>query len=65
MDIYIWEEERRTLTGRIGDMTEEMRTKDEEIEDLSCRVLGYEHTQWGAFCPVSLGIWAENCLNTI
>ena len=63
LDICIWEDERRTLTGRIEDTTEELRSRDEEIRDLNCRIMGYEHTKWGAFCPVSLGLWAEDLLN--
>ena len=67
MDLCLWEDERGTLTGRIGDMTEELRNKDEEIGDLNWRIMGYENTQsglnLGAFCPISLGLWAEGLLN--
>lgn len=67
MDLCLWEDERETLTGRIGDMTEELKNKDEEIGDLNWRIMGYEHTQsglnLGAFCPISLGLWAEGLLN--
>ena len=67
MDLCLWEDERKTLTGKIEDMTEELKNKDEEIGDLNWRIMGYEHTQSGlnvgAFCPVSLGLWAEDLLN--
>ena len=63
LDICLWEDERKTLTGKIGDMTEELKNKEEEIGDLNWRIMGYEHTKWGAFCPVSLGLWAEDLLN--
>ena len=64
-DTLSWEEEKRTLTERMEAMTEEMRTMTEETEELRSRVQGSERPQWGAFCPVLLGNWAENYINTI